>query len=76
MPTGAIEVVIEEAILQSAADVIPFQVAEDDGAGEDIRLKYRYLDLRREGMQKKIRLRNDVIFAIREGMRGQVFKAP
>ena len=74
MPTGEIEVVIEEAILQSAADVIPFQVAEDDGAGEDIRLKYRYLDLRREKMQKNIRLRNDVIFAIREGMRGQGFQ--
>ncbi len=68
MPTGEVEVVIEEAILQSAADVLPFQVAEDDGAGEDIRLKYRYLDLRREGMQKKIRLRNGVISSIRRRM--------
>ncbi|HBR68652.1 MAG TPA: aspartate--tRNA ligase, partial [Rhodospirillaceae bacterium] len=74
MPTGEVEVFIASAELQSAADVLPFQVAEDDGAGEDIRLKYRYLDLRREWMQKKIRLRNDVIFSIRERMRGQGFQ--
>ena len=44
MPTGDIEMYIDEIIVQGAADVIPFQVAEDDGAGEEIRLKYRYLD--------------------------------
>ncbi|MAF98691.1 MAG: aspartate--tRNA ligase [Micavibrio sp.] len=68
MPTGEIEIRIEKAELQSGADVIPFQVYEDDGAGEDIRLKYRYIDLRREGMQKKIRLRNDVISGLRKNM--------
>ena len=68
MPTGDIEMYIDEMDVQGAADVIPFQVAEDDGAGEEIRLKYRYLDLRREKMQKNIRLRNNVIRAIREGM--------
>ncbi len=68
MATGEIEIEIEEAELQSAADVIPFQVYEDDGAGEDIRLRYRYLDLRRAGMQKKIRLRNNVIRSMRESM--------
>ena len=57
MPTGEIEVRIEKLEIQSAADVLPFQVAEDDGAGEDIRLKYRYLDLRREGMHSRVRLR-------------------
>ncbi|MBI1300200.1 MAG: aspartate--tRNA ligase [Alphaproteobacteria bacterium] len=74
MQTGEIEVRIEEATLQSAADVIPFQVYEDDGAGEDIRLRHRYLDLRREGMQKKIRLRNNVIRTMREKMHGQGFQ--
>ncbi len=74
MKTGEIEIQIEEAELQSAADVIPFQVYEDDGAGEDIRLRYRYLDLRREQMQKKIRLRNDVIRTMREKMHGQDFQ--
>ena len=74
MPTGEIEVRIEKAELQSAADVIPFQVYEDDGAGEDIRLRYRYLDLRREKMQKNIRLRNNVISSIRKRMWDQSFQ--
>lgn len=74
MPTGEIELYIQELEVQGAADVLPFQVAEDDGAGEEIRLKYRYLDLRREKMQKNIRLRNDVIFSMREKMRAQGFQ--
>ena len=74
MPTGEIEIRIESYELQSGADVIPFQVYEDDGAGVDIRLKYRYLDLRREGMQNKIRLRNNVIASMREQMWAQGFQ--
>jgi aspartyl-tRNA synthetase len=74
MPTGDIEVYIAEAKLQSGAAVIPFQVSEDDGAGEDIRLKYRYLDLRREKMQKNIRLRNSVIRFLRDRMHEQNFQ--
>ncbi|MED5423066.1 MAG: OB-fold nucleic acid binding domain-containing protein, partial [Pseudomonadota bacterium] len=65
LPTGEIEVRVEAAEVLSTAEVIPFQVAEDDNAGEDVRLRYRYLDLRREKMQKKIRLRNDVISSMR-----------
>ncbi len=74
MATGEVEIEIQEVELQSAADVIPFQVYEDDGAGEDIRLRYRYLDLRRQNMQKKIRLRNNVIAEMRDNMRGQGFQ--
>jgi aspartyl-tRNA synthetase len=74
LSTGEIEVYINEAEMQSNADVIPFQVAEDDGTGEEHRLKYRYLDLRREKMQKNIRLRNNVIRSIREKMYGQDFQ--
>lgn len=68
MPTGDIELVVKSVTVQSQADVIPFQVAEDDGAGEDVRLKYRYLDLRREGMHSRVRLRNNVIAAMRRRM--------
>lgn len=74
MPTGEIEIVIEAVDVQSQADVIPFQVAEDDGAGEEIRLKYRYIDLRREKMQKNIRLRNNVISSMRKRMWDQGFQ--
>lgn len=68
LPTGEIEVYIQDAVLQSSADVIPFQIAEEDQAGEDIRLRYRYLDLRRAGMHSRIRLRNNVIAAMRRRM--------
>ncbi|MCB9986323.1 MAG: aspartate--tRNA ligase [Rhodospirillales bacterium] len=68
LPTGGIEVVIETATLQSAAKVLPLQVASDEDAGEDVRLKYRYLDLRREKMQKKIKLRSAVVSSIRKRM--------
>ena len=68
MKTGEIEVVVKDVVVQSQADILPFQVAENDGAGEDVRLKYRYLDLRREGMHSRIRLRNNVIAAMRRRM--------
>ncbi len=68
MATGAIEVYIDRATLQSAADVLPLQVAEPDGAGEDVRLKYRFLDLRRDGMHSRVRLRNNVISSMRRRM--------
>lgn len=68
MPTGEVEVRIEEAVLRSPAAVLPFQVAEDDGAGEEARLRYRYLDLRRPPMAQKIRLRNHVIASLRRRM--------
>ncbi len=74
LPTGDIEVRVTTAVLQSAADVIPFQIAEDDNAPEELRLKYRYLDLRREKMQKNIRLRNNVIASMRRRMWEQDFQ--
>ena len=77
--TGDNEVYIQDAVLQSAADILPLQVAEPDGAGEDLRLKYRYLDLRREAMHGRVRLRNNVIASMRRRMwdRGfQEFNTP
>jgi len=74
LPTGDIEVYIDEAVLQSHADVSPLKVADEDQAGEDTRMKYRYLDLRREGMHKRIRLRNNVISSIRRRMWEQDFQ--
>jgi len=68
LPTGEIEVVVDTAALQSAAKVLPLQVSSDDDAGEDVRLKYRFLDLRREKMQKKIKLRSAVVTSIRNRM--------
>ncbi|MBT7943005.1 MAG: aspartate--tRNA ligase, partial [Alphaproteobacteria bacterium] len=53
---------------ESAADVLPLQVAGGEDYGEDTRLRHRFLDLRREQMQKNIRLRNSVISSIRRRM--------
>jgi aspartyl-tRNA synthetase len=68
LPTGHIEVVIETATMQGAAKVLPLQVASEEDAGEDVRLKYRYLDLRRDKMQKKIKLRSKVVSSLRKRM--------
>jgi len=74
MPTGEVELKVEELTVQSRAAVLPLQVNSDEDAGEETRLRYRYLDLRREKMQARIRLRGQVIQAIREGMVGQGFQ--
>ncbi|HNQ92977.1 MAG TPA: aspartate--tRNA ligase [Alphaproteobacteria bacterium] len=74
LPTGEIEVYITKATLQSGAEVVPFQIAEPDQTGEDIRLKYRYLDLRREGMHSRVRLRNNMIASLRRRMWDQGFQ--
>ena len=66
MPTGAIEVVAKELLLLNEAKTPPFSPAEDAIANEEVRLKYRYLDLRREQMQKNFLLRHNVARAIRE----------
>ena len=73
LATGEVEVAINEAKLQSRAEVLPLQVNSDEDAGEEIRLRYRYLDLRREKMQRKIRLRSAVISSIRQRMIEQGF---
>ena len=69
LPTGEIEVVVSEAEILNPAAPLPFQVsdhAEDAGqVGEETRLKYRYLDLRRSSMQHAIRLRSKVSQAAR-----------
>jgi aspartyl-tRNA synthetase len=65
MPTGAIEVVASELLLLNEAKTPPFSPAEDAIANEEVRLKYRYLDLRRTQMQHNFELRSKVAMAIR-----------
>lgn len=73
LPTGAIEVKIEQLQVQSRADLVPLQVNSDEDSAEEIRLKYRFLDLRREKMQKNILLRSNVIASARRRMIEQGF---
>ena len=71
--TGEIEVIIEDIKIQSRADVLPFQVASDAPAGEEVRLRYRFLDLRRERIKQLILLRSNVIASLRRRMIDQGF---
>ena len=73
LPTGAIEVRAAEAVVQSAAQELPMPVAGDAEYPEDIRLRYRYLDLRRERVHANIMLRSKVITSLRRRMEGQGF---
>ncbi len=73
MPTGDIEIKISDIEVYSEADVLPFQVAIEDDAPEEIRLKYRFLDLRKERIHQNIMLRSAVIQRSRELMREQGF---
>lgn len=66
--TGEIEVVIEKLTLLSAADVLPMQVAGLEEFPEDIRLKYRFIDLRREKIKANILLRAKVLHYLRNAM--------
>ena len=73
IPTGEIEVVIDEYTVQSAAELVPLQVNAQEDAGEETRLRYRFLDLRRERIHKNILLRSKVIASIRRRMIDQGF---
>lgn len=68
MSTGYIEVLVDEFIIESAAQMLPLQVNSDQEAPEDTRLKYRFLDLRREKLHNNIILRSKVIAEIRHLM--------
>ncbi|MCX6104856.1 MAG: aspartate--tRNA ligase [Proteobacteria bacterium] len=68
MPTGEIEIVVDEYVVHSSAEVLPFVIDTDEEISEEHRLKYRFLDLRREKMQRNIVLRSRVISSIRRRM--------
>jgi len=68
LPTGRVEISVEEVEVLSSADVLPIQVYGDRDFPEELRLKYRFLDLRRDKLKKNILLRSGVINSIRRRM--------
>ncbi|MBU6475810.1 MAG: aspartate--tRNA ligase [Alphaproteobacteria bacterium] len=76
LPTGEIEVRLKAFDLLSApvTDMLPLQVNSDEPYGEDVRLKYRFLDLRREALHRNIVLRCDVVSSLRRRMNEQGFR--
>ena len=73
LPTGDIEVFAKSATVQSMAEELPLPVAGEQEYPEDIRLKYRFVDLRRERVHNNIMLRNRVITSLRKRMIDQGF---
>ena len=74
LPTGDVEVSIREIAVLGAAEPLPLQVNSEEDYGEEVRLRYRFLDLRRDKMQRNIALRSDIITSIRRRMIAQGFR--
>jgi aspartyl-tRNA synthetase len=68
LKTGAIEIEAESLTILSEAKTTPFPIADDTTTSEDVRLKYRYLDLRRPRMQETFRMRHRICMTIRSYM--------
>jgi aspartyl-tRNA synthetase len=73
LATGAIEVRVDDLTIQSRADLLPLQVNSEADSAEDIRLRYRFLDLRRDKIHRNILLRSSVIASLRRRMIDQGF---
>jgi aspartyl-tRNA synthetase len=73
LTTGEIEVLAEEIRILNEARTPPFQIADDGAVSEEIRLKYRYLDLRRTRMQGNLGLRHSISLAVRNFLDSQGF---
>ncbi len=73
LSTGDIEVTVNTLRILSESDTPPFPVEENVNTREELRLQYRYLDLRRPSLQKNIKLRSDVTTFIRKFMQGEGF---
>jgi aspartyl-tRNA synthetase len=72
LPTGEVELQVDELEVISPSEPLPFQL-DEEGVDETLRLRYRYLDLRRERMQRNLRLSSTVTAAIRRSMEKQGF---
>ncbi len=65
IPTGEIEIIVTELNQLNASEVPPFTIEENTDGGDDIRMKYRYLDLRRPNVRKNLELRHKMCIAVR-----------
>jgi aspartyl-tRNA synthetase len=73
IPTGEVELVVEELRILNVSKPLPFLPSDTVLANEEMRLKYRYIDLRRDAMQFNIEMRHKVAFAIRQNLASQGF---
>jgi len=73
IPTGDIEVFITSIEILNKSEILPFEISDDTNVNENLRLKYRYLDIRRPSMMNNIRKRHDMMMAIRNYMDTNTF---
>jgi aspartyl-tRNA synthetase len=73
IPTGEVELVVEELRILNVSKPLPFLPSDTVLANEEMRLRYRYIDLRRDAMQFNIELRHKVALAIRDNLAAQGF---
>lgn len=66
MPTGDIELLVDSLSVLNASEVPPFTIEENTDGGDDLRMKYRYLDLRRANVRANLELRHKFCLAVRE----------
>ena len=65
IPTGEIEIIVSEINVLSKSDIPPFTIEDDTDGGDDLRMKYRYLDLRRSVVRKNLELRSQLCSIVR-----------
>ena len=73
LATGEIEVLVSHIEVLNTSKTPPFQIEDHIEAGEDVRLRYRYLDIRRPKMMANLQMRSDFTFAIREALHKRAF---
>ncbi|MBP6005448.1 aspartate--tRNA ligase [Candidatus Saccharibacteria bacterium] len=73
LTTGRIEIILDDLVVLNKSEALPFPINETQTVNEELRLKYRYLDLRREKMQKMLVKRSEYFNQIRDFMRSKDF---
>ncbi len=73
MPTGAIEILVTELTILNSAQLPPFTIEDETDGGEDIRMKYRYLDIRRNPVKNNLLFRHKVSMEVRKYLSDQGF---
>ena len=73
MPTGDVEILVEGMNILNVSATPPFTIEDNTDGGDDLRMKYRYLDLRRQAVRKNLELRHKMAFEVRSYLDGQGF---
>lgn len=73
IPTGDIEIIVNKLVILNASETPPFTIEDETDGGDDVRMKYRYLDLRRNAVRRNLELRHRIAFKTRQYLDQQHF---